>query len=164
MKIVWTERVRKNEYTPCNYFYPYCWDPHNVIRNKRKQQELRQFGFRNPGIPESFTRKIRNPMFWNQEFSSRTRNPESSTWNSESTEWNPETKTILDYLRWGNQSSVVMPLLFRNIARLHSRRLRLCNLTGKRKVFINKKGSTPTRHQPSSAGKNGVCWLLSQPV
>ena len=55
-------------------------------------------------------------------------------------------KTILDYLRWAN-SSVVMPLLFRNIARLHSRRassLPGCNLTGKKKVFTDEKGSTPT--------------------
>ena len=46
-----------------------------------------------------------------------------------------------------------MPLLFRYIARLHSRRWQLCNLTGKKKVFADEKGSSPKIHQPSSAGK-----------
>lgn len=48
MKIVWTERVINNEYTPCSYFYPYCWDPHDVIRNNRNLNKS------DTGIPESF--------------------------------------------------------------------------------------------------------------
>ena len=32
------------------------------------------------------------------------RNPQ--TWNPESTAWNPESRTLLDYLTWGNQLQV----------------------------------------------------------
>ena len=35
---------------------------------------------------------IRNPQTWN---------PESTAWNPESTAWNPESKTLVDYLTWG---------------------------------------------------------------
>jgi len=68
------------------------------------------------GIRENFACKIRNPRFWNLEYSSRNPeftsdwNPESkfhsqrlesSTWNPESTAWNPESKTVLDSLTRG---------------------------------------------------------------
>ena len=60
---------------------------------------------------------IQNPGLWNPEYSWRnpeshwrlesriqvplTKNLESSTWNLESTAWNPESKTVLDFLTWG---------------------------------------------------------------
>ena len=39
---------------------------------------------------------------WNP--SSPVINPKPSTWNSESTAWNPQSKTVLDFLTWGNLS------------------------------------------------------------
>ena len=56
---------------------------------------------------------IWNPGFWNPEYSSdkesgipRTigiQNPSSTDkdWNPESTAWSPESKTVLDFLTWG---------------------------------------------------------------
>ena len=36
------------------------------------------------------------------------RNPQA--WNPESTAWNPESKTLLDYLTWGEKSYVVVKI------------------------------------------------------
>ena len=81
---------------------------------------------RNPG--NFFYCGIWNPGFWNLESSSRnpeshyrlefrihfslTTNPKSSTCNLESAEWNSESKTVLDYLTWGeNLLTLQTPLL-----------------------------------------------------
>ena len=54
------------------------------------------FGIRNAA------QGIRNPTNdWNPETNFHWQRLESSTWNSESTAWNPESKTVLDFLTWG---------------------------------------------------------------
>ena len=59
------------------------------------------------GIWETFVCTIRNPGFWNPEYSSR--NPESKFYSQikESTAWNPESKTVLDSLAWGDERASV---------------------------------------------------------
>ena len=50
------------------------------------------------GIP--LVTGIRNPI-------SIDKDPEFSTCNPESTVWNPESKTVLDYLTWGEKDSQI---------------------------------------------------------
>ena len=59
------------------------------------------------GIWEIFVCTIRNPGFWNPEYSSR--NPESKFYSQikESTAWNPESMTVLDSLAWGDERASV---------------------------------------------------------
>ena len=63
------------------------------------------------GIPIAPCRGIRIPVefyLWNPEYSSR--NPQAPLgktakagyWNSESTVWDPGSKTVLDFLTWGD--------------------------------------------------------------
>ena len=90
-----------------NYFFAPC----RGIRSPHSKKLLVVSGIR-----KNFACKIRNPGFWNLEYSSRNPkftnnwNPESklhcqrlesSTWNPESTAWNPESKTVLDSLTRG---------------------------------------------------------------
>ena len=90
--------------------------PYKVIRNPES------------GIQVILVCGIRNPRLWNPESTSwdpesnHNCNPESrllgmesgthgcgirnsQTWNPESTTWNPESKTLLDYLTWGEGRS-----------------------------------------------------------
>ena len=72
---------------------------------------VREFGFRNPENcclrnPESQALESRLQL---KEFGipltiTLAKNPEFSAWNPESTAWNPESKTVLDYLKWGEMT------------------------------------------------------------
>ena len=88
--------------------------PCKIIRNleSRKHLPVRS------GFQKIFDCGIRNPTLWNPQSSSRNTkswkrlfriwnplrwNLESSTWDPESTSWNPESKTVMDYLTWGEK-------------------------------------------------------------
>jgi len=81
-KTMYTSEKKKNKLFCDNKVQRKSWKPANRIL-KSEIQPLMESGIHGCGI-------------WNPQ-----------TWNPESTAWNPESKTLLDYLTWGDYEVII---------------------------------------------------------